>query len=61
MEQRVEVRDEHYKGIVCILILEDDGSVFIEIKESGKREKKKVKLNNYLNSFSFSEKHPKSA
>ena len=34
MEQRVEVRDENYNGIVCILILGDDGSIFIEIKES---------------------------
>lgn len=48
MEQRVEVRDDNYNGIVCILIFEDDGSIFIEIKESGKRVKKKVKLNKYL-------------
>lgn len=55
MEKRVEVRDDNYNGIVCIFIFEDDGSIFIEIKESGKRVKKKVQLNKYLEMFPSTE------
>ncbi|SEV99649.1 hypothetical protein [[Clostridium] fimetarium] len=45
---RVVVREEGYKGIVCVFICEEDGSVYLEIKEPGVKEKKIVKFNKYL-------------
>ncbi|MGB4660124.1 MAG: hypothetical protein WBI07_13160 [Mobilitalea sp.] len=48
MEKRVQVRDKNYKGIVCVFVGTEDGSVFIEIKEPGVKEKKFVKINKYL-------------
>jgi len=47
MIERVVVREEGYKGIVCVFIREEDGSVYLETKETGK-EKKIVKINKYL-------------
>jgi len=46
--ERVIVREEGYKGIVCEFICEEDGTVYLEIKEPGVKEKKVVKFNKYL-------------
>ena len=48
MVERVQVKDKKYKGIVCVFIYKEDGSVYIEIKEPGVKEKKIVKINKYL-------------
>ena len=48
MVKRLEVRTEEYCGIVCALISSEDGSIYVEIKESGKKTKRIAKINKYL-------------
>jgi hypothetical protein len=48
MVNRVEVRTEEYSGIVCALLSSEDGSIYVEIKESGKKTKRVAKINKYL-------------
>ena len=58
MTKRIEVKEEKYRGIVCAFICEDNGAIFLEIKESGVKEKKLVRFNKYLEILkNVSEKH----
>lgn len=55
MARRVEVRDKKYQGIVCALICTENGSLYVEIKDPGVKEKKIVKINKYLQAVCKSE------
>lgn len=58
MSERIEIKEEKYRGIVCAFICEDNGTIFLEIKETGVKEKKLVRFNKYLKILrNISEKH----